>query len=138
MLRQKRYEHTRTNPEKIETMSRRQPKNANKYCIFANKKPKPNTFVFDLGFDWRERWEFIRTQIFIVGSLFSRLPLHFLYYFLRNSILRIVFGKVISYRYVVVIEYHFSHKRFHYQFPHGHFLYVAAYNRVQILFNAFG
>lgn len=89
------------------------------------------------GFFWRERREFIRTQIFIIGSLFSRLPLHFLYHFLRNSILRIVFGKVICYRYVVVIEYHFSHKRFHYQFPHGHFLYVAAYNRVQILFYAF-
>ena len=65
---------------------------------------------------WRRRREFIRIQIFIIGSLFSRLPLHFLYYFLRNSILRIVFGKVICYRYVVVIEYHFSHKRFHYQF----------------------
>ena len=90
-----------------------------------------------LSYAWRERREFIRTQIFITGSLFSRLPLHFLYYFLRNSILRIVFGKVICYRYVVVIEYHFSHKRFHYQFPHGHSLYVAAYNRVQILFYAF-
>lgn len=50
------------------------------------------------GFFWRERREFIRTQIFIIGSLFSRLPLHFLYHFLRNSILRIVFGKVICYR----------------------------------------
>ena len=29
------------------------PKNADTYFIFANKKPKPNTLVFDLGFDWR-------------------------------------------------------------------------------------
>ena len=54
MLRIKRYEHTHTNPEKDKTTARRQPKNADKPRIFVKEKPKPNTFVFDLGFDWRK------------------------------------------------------------------------------------
>lgn len=55
MLRIKRYEHTNTKHEKDKTKARKQPKNANKYCVFVNKKPKPNTFVFDLGLDWRRK-----------------------------------------------------------------------------------
>ena len=39
-----------TNHEKTETTARRQPKNADETLIFAKEKPKPNTFVFDLGF----------------------------------------------------------------------------------------
>lgn len=54
MLRQKGYEHTHTNPEKSETTARQQSKNADKTRIFAKEKPKPNTFVFDLGFTWRK------------------------------------------------------------------------------------
>lgn len=53
MIRYKGYEHTHTNHEKDKTKARKEPKNANKYCVFAKEKPKPNTFVFDLGFDWR-------------------------------------------------------------------------------------
>ena len=53
MIRYKGYEHTHTNPEKSETTARRQAKNADRTLIFAKEKPKPNTFVFDLGFDWR-------------------------------------------------------------------------------------
>ena len=30
-----------------------QPKNADKTLFFVKEKPKPNTLVFDLGFDWR-------------------------------------------------------------------------------------
>ena len=44
-----------TNPEKTETTARRQTTNADKTQIFREKKPKPNTFVFDSGFDWRKR-----------------------------------------------------------------------------------
>ena len=36
-----------------------------------------------------KRREFVRTHGFIVGSLFSRLPLYFLYYFLRKQLRRI-------------------------------------------------
>ena len=54
MLRIKRYEHPHTNPEKDKTTARRQPKNVDKTVIFAKEKPKPNTFVFDLGFAWRK------------------------------------------------------------------------------------
>ena len=61
MIRQKRYEHTHTNPEKTETTVRRQPKNADKTRIFVKEKPKPNTFVFDLGFDWRHSCKSNRT-----------------------------------------------------------------------------
>ena len=50
MIRYKGYE-----PRKDKTKARKQPKNANKYCVFAKEKPKPITFVFDLGFDWRKR-----------------------------------------------------------------------------------
>ena len=42
-----------TNPEKDKTTARQQSKNADKTWIFAKEKPKSNTFVFDLGFDWR-------------------------------------------------------------------------------------
>ena len=55
MLRQKGYEHTNTDPEKTETTARRQPKNADKTLFFVKEKPKPNTFVFDSGFDWQTR-----------------------------------------------------------------------------------
>ena len=34
-------------------------KNADKLCIFAKEKPKPNTLVFDLGFVWRMIKEFV-------------------------------------------------------------------------------
>lgn len=57
MLWIKRYEHTYTNHEKTEMTARRQPKNVDKTVIFAKEKPKPNTFVFDLGFAWRKRWD---------------------------------------------------------------------------------
>lgn len=57
MIRYKGYEHTHTNPEKSETTARRQAKNADRTLIFAKEKPKPNTFVFDLGFDWRRKRE---------------------------------------------------------------------------------
>lgn len=42
-----------TNTESLKMTAHRQPKNADKIWIFANKKPKPNTLVFDLGFAWR-------------------------------------------------------------------------------------
>lgn len=35
----------------------RQAKKVDKTLFFAKEKPKPNTFVFDLGFDWRKRWD---------------------------------------------------------------------------------
>ena len=47
-------------------------------------------------------------------------------------------GKVVGYRYAVVIEYHFSNKRLYDKFSHGHFLYIAANNRVQIFFYVVG
>ena len=39
------------------------------YCIYAlavftkKTKPKPNTLVFDLGFDWRKEWDSLRDII---------------------------------------------------------------------------
>ena len=61
MIRYKGYEHTHTNPEKSETTARRQAKNADRTLIFAKEKPKPNTFVFDLGFDCGGRLAFLYT-----------------------------------------------------------------------------
>ena len=55
MIRQNGYEHTHTNPGKTKTSGRRQPKNADKTLFFAKEKPKPHTFVFDLGFTWRRK-----------------------------------------------------------------------------------
>ena len=58
-------------------MSRRQPKNADKTRIFAKEKPKPNTFVFDLGFDWRKEWDSLRDIISLhllpLGSSYTSL-----------------------------------------------------------------
>ena len=31
--------------------------------FFAKEKPKSNTFVFDLGFDWRKEWDSLRDII---------------------------------------------------------------------------
>ena len=50
-----------TNPEKTKTTAHRQPKNADKTLFFAKEKPKSNTLVFDLGFDWRKERDSLRS-----------------------------------------------------------------------------
>ena len=55
------------------------------YCIYAlavftkKIKPNPNTFVFDLGFDWRKEWDSLRDIIFLhlfsLGSSYTSLIL---------------------------------------------------------------
>ena len=55
MIRYKEYEHTHTNTESLKMTAHRQAKKADKTLFFAKEKPKPNTFVFDLGFDWQTR-----------------------------------------------------------------------------------
>ena len=52
-----------TNHEKDKTTAHRQPKNADKTWIFAKEKTKSNTFVFDLGFEWRKEWDSLRDII---------------------------------------------------------------------------
>ena len=61
-----------TNPEKTETTARRQPKTQIKPYFFAKEKPKPNTFVFDLGFDWRRGWDSNPCEVAL--KRFSRPP----------------------------------------------------------------
>ena len=52
-------------------------KNADKLCIFAKEKPKSNTFVFDLGFEWRKEWDSLRDiislHLFSLGSSYTSL-----------------------------------------------------------------
>ena len=53
------------------------------YCIYAlavftkKTKPKPNTLVFDLGFDWRKEWDslhdIISLHLFSLGSSYTSL-----------------------------------------------------------------
>ena len=57
------------------------------YCIYAlavftkKIKPKPNTLVFDLGFDWRKEWDSLRDiisfHLFSLGSSYTSLILIF-------------------------------------------------------------
>ena len=54
------------------------------YCIYAlavftkKIKPNPNTFVFDLGFDWRKEWDSLRDiQIITCFKFHSILTLIF-------------------------------------------------------------
>ena len=67
-----------TNPEKTKTTAHGQPKNTNKTWIFTKEKPKQNTLVFDLGFDWRKEWDSLRDiQIITCFKFHSILTLIF-------------------------------------------------------------
>ena len=50
-------------PWKCSILDIQKPKSTSKYCIFVKEKPKPNTLVFDLGFDWRKEWDSLRDII---------------------------------------------------------------------------
>ena len=66
-----------TNHEKDKTTARQQSKKADKTWIFAKEKPKSNTFVFDLGFEWRKEWDSLREiisfHLFSLGSSYTSL-----------------------------------------------------------------
>ena len=63
-----------TNPEKAETTERRQPKNTNKTLFFVKEKPKPNTFVSDLGFTWRRNGDLNPRYAYDVYTISNRAP----------------------------------------------------------------
>ena len=91
------------------------------YCIYAlavftkKIKPKPNTFVFDLGFDWRKEWDSNPryVAVYLISSQGRYDHFDIFPYYLRHKIPCANFLSIISYfvRFVncFVAVFHFSH-----------------------------
>ena len=72
-----------TNLEKDKKTARRHTKNADNAWIFAKEKPKPNTLVFDLGFDWRKLRDSLRDNYFFYLFLHTFMSYSFFLCFCR-------------------------------------------------------